>query len=83
MLLAEPPRPDAEVIEQERHDDGGARSHQGENDHAPPVGLSRGAEQGKGRHVRPQQRHQQDDGTDRAARQEIVLAGATEKPVAE
>ena len=41
--LAELPRADSEVVEQERHDDGGARSHQGEYDHAPPVGLSRGA----------------------------------------
>ena len=81
--LAERPDARAHEIEDHRRDQPGRRGHQGEDPDALAVGLGRGAEQGEGRHVGAEQRHQQDHRPERAGGDEVVLAGAAEEAVAE
>ena len=56
-----------------RNDERRRRRHQSEGDDAVGEGMARGAENGERGHVRAEQRQQEHDGPERAARQEVVF----------
>ena len=74
VSFAEAPQRGADHQESEGYDDRRTGRHQREDAHALSVRFARSAEYGERRHVRPEERHQQDERTDGAAGEEVGIA---------
>ena len=83
MALAE--RPDAGANEEEdrRDNQGRTRRHQGKDADTGVVGFAGGPQNGERGHVGAKQRHQQQEGADGAAGDEVVLARAAKEAIGE
>ena len=82
VTLAQRPDTGADEEENAGNDEGGDRRHQSEDTDTGVIGFAGGTENGEGRHVGPEERHEQQEGTDGPAGDEVVLPRTTEQSMA-
>ena len=83
VALAERPDAGADKEEDGGDDQSRTRRHQGKDADPGVIGFAGGSQDGERGHVGAKQRHQQQEGADGAAGDEVVLASAAKEAVGE